>query len=81
METASGRGWAGDATYVSELPNLLHFVGFRFCLLRRECSAETQPDLVDSMTKGLAGNIGSQAVEDQVPAGGARGDGAVIGVE
>lgn len=33
------------------------------------------------MTEGLAGNIGSQAVEDQVPAGGAGGDGAVIGVE
>lgn len=33
------------------------------------------------MAKGLAGHISSQAVEDQVPAGGARGDGAVIGVE
>lgn len=44
-------------------------------------STEEQSDLVDSMTKGLAGNISSQAVEDQVPAGGARGDGAVIGVE
>lgn len=44
-------------------------------------STEEQADLVDSMTKGLAGNISSQAVEDQVPAGGAGGDGAVIGVE
>lgn len=33
------------------------------------------------MTKGPAGNISGQTVEDQVPAGGAGGDGAVVGVE
>lgn len=44
-------------------------------------STQQQPNLVDSMTKGLAGNISGQTVEDQVPAGGAGGDGAVVGVE
>lgn len=33
------------------------------------------------MTKGFAGHISSQTVEDQIPTGGARGDRAVIGIE
>lgn len=44
-------------------------------------STEKWSNLVASMTKGFAGHISSQTVEDQVPAGGARGDGAVIGIE
>lgn len=50
-----------------------------WCIHHR--STQQQPNLVDSMAKGPAGNISGQTVEDQVPAGWAGGDGAVIGVE
>ena len=39
------------------------------------------PHLISSVAEGLAGQVGGEAVEDEVTAGGARRHGSVIGVE
>ena len=38
-------------------------------------------DLVAAVAEGFAGQVGGQTVEDQISAGGAGGDVAVIGIK
>lgn len=83
VETASGHGWAEMEKVCKWTSQSSYFVWLTVMRVWWICdrSTETWSNLVASMTKGFAGHISSQTVEDQVPAGGARGNGAVIGVE
>lgn len=50
---------------------------FPLCDTSNKCECH----LVGAVTEGFAGHVGGQTVEDQISAGRAGGDGAVVGIK